>query len=360
MKKIIVTLIVVLALIALGIKGKTLLEQRQDEVKNETLPTVELITAHVVKPTKGKLQKKEPYLAQILSEKSIKLSTRVAGFVQKVYVQESQLVKKGELLVTIDSIELKSTIDALKATLNAQKSDLDLAQSIYKTDKKLYEIGGLAKERLNISKVSLNAKDAIVENTTQKLTQAKHQLSYLQIRAPFDGQIDALLLHEGDLAVASKPILTLSTKEKKLIFSYAPTKESKIVKGKKVFVDSKEIGFVKTIYTASKNALVMAEVALTKDIGLPVGSNINIEVLIAQEEGCIIPENTILHKKDGLFVLEYKDGAFSLVKIEVKLQSKNRTLILDCPTNPIAQASEVKLANLLVHKKVKIIGEDYE
>ena len=360
MKKIIVTIVVVLMVIALGIKGKALLKQREAEVKNETLPTAELITAHVVKPIKGELQNKEPYLAQILSKKSIKLSTRVAGFVEKVYVQESQFVKKGDLLVTIDSIDLRSNIDALKATLNAQKSDLALAYSIYKTDKKLYEVGGLAKQRLKMSKVSLNAKEAVVESTTQKLAQANHQLSYLQIRAPFDGEIDTLLLHKGDLAVASKPILALSTKEKKLIFSYAPTKESKIVKGKKVFVDSKEIGFIKTIYTTSKNALSTAEVALTKKIELPAGSNINIEVLIAKEEGCIIPKNTILHKKDGVFVLEYKDKAFVLVEIEVKLQSRDKILISNCPNNPIAQASEVKLANLLAHKEVKIIGENYE
>lgn len=360
MKKIIVTIIVVLMFIALGIKGKALLKQRQAEIKNETLPAVELITAHVVKPIEGELQNKEPYLAQILSKKSIKLSTRVAGFIEKVYVQESQFVKKTDLLVAIDSIELRSNIDALKATLNAQKSDLALAYRIYKTDKKLYEVGGLAKQRLKMSKVSLNAKEAVVENTTQKLAQANHQLSYHQIRAPFDGEIDTLLLHKGDLAVASKPILTLSAKEKKLIFSYAPTKESKIVKDRKVFVDSKEIGFIKTIYTTSKNALSTAEVALTTEIGLPVGSNINIEVLIAKEEGCIIPKNTILHKKDGLFVLEYKNRAFVLVEIEVKLQSKDKALISTCPNNPIAQASEVKLVNLLAHKEVKIIGEGYE
>jgi RND family efflux transporter MFP subunit len=360
MKKIIKIILIVLAVVAIIVKGKTLLQDRKQQIADESLPADESMVAHVVKATEGELLNKEPYLAQVVSDKSIKLSTKLAGFVEKVFVLESDVVKKGQPLVQIDSIELHSNIEALKATLQAQKSDLALARSIYNRNKKLYEVGGLAKEKLDMSKVALGGKNSIVQSTTQKINQAKHQLSYLQITAPFDGEVDALMLHQGDLAAAGKPILSLSNGKKKLIFSYAPTSSSSIQKGKIVSLDGENIGQIKAIYTTSKNGLVSAEVALEKSLDLPIGSSVNIEVLTNKKQGCIVPQNSILHKKDGLFVLEFKDGVFTPLKVTSLISNQNSLIISPCPTNPIAQESEVKLAKLPAFKNVEVIGDTHE
>ena len=199
-KKIIITVITVLAAVILGVKGKGLLEKRKDAISNEAPPSVAQISVEVVKAKQDTLKNLLSYTAQIFSDKSIKLSTKLAGYVKEVMVEEAQKVKKGELLVTIDAIELQSNIQALTSTLEAQKRDVALAQSIYNRNKKLYQIGGLAKERVDISKVTLSTKRSMLESSRQKIAQLKHQLSYLKIVAPFDGVIDAVLLHEGDLA----------------------------------------------------------------------------------------------------------------------------------------------------------------
>ncbi len=356
MKKGIIAVVVLIAAVALGIKGKGLLESRKAEVANEALPTVEAVTVPVVKATEGMLKNQVSFLAQILSDKSIKLSTKLAGYVEKVFVEESQKVKKGDVLVRIDAIELRSNIEALKATLSAQRNDLALAKSIHARNLKLYKVGGLAKEKLDISAVSLKVKESVLENTTQKIVQLKHQLSYLQIVAPFDGEIDMLFLHEGDLAASGKPILSMSNGAKKLVFSYAPTINTKIVKDQPVFRDAEKIGRVKSIYTTSQNGLVSAEVILSKEVNLPVGSSINIEVLTKGAKGCVIPDNTLLHKKEGTFIMGYEDGKFTPLKVDVQMQEGNRILISPCPSMPIAQASEVKLAQLPAYDKVEIIG----
>ena len=360
MKKIIKTILIVLAVVVIGIKGKGLLSDRKNEIANEALPLVESITAHIVKPSLSKLDNKERYLATVVSDQSIKLSTKLAGFIEKVYVLESDVVKKGQPLVKIDSIELRSNIDALKANLGAQRSDLALSRSIYERNKKLYRVGGLAKEKLDLSRVSLNAKNAGIENTIQKINQANHQLSYLQIKAPFDGVVDALILQEGDLAAAGKPILSLSNGEKKLIFSYAPKADSQIEKGKKVLLDGEVIGEVKSIYTTSKNGLVTAEITLNSALSLPIGSSLSIDILTKSAEGCSVSQNSILHKSDGIYVLEYKDSSFSPLLVKEVISDGENIIITPCPKNPIAQESEVKLAKLPAYKKVDVIGVDDE
>lgn len=351
----IITIIVIILVVALMIKGKGLLESRKAEIANEALPSAASVTVFVVNPTtKGMMRGKESYLAQVGSQKSINLSTKLAGYVEHVFVDESQKVKKGDVLVQLDETELQSSVEALKATLRAQNNDLKLAKSIYMRNMKLFGVGGLSKEKLDISKVAMQSKEAIIENSIQKIDQLQHQLSYLKIVAPFDGEIDAILLHEGDLATSGKPILGMSSGVKKLIFSYTP-KNTSIKKGQEVWTGDQKIGHIKSIYTVSQNGLMNAEVKLTSKLDLPVGSSINIEVLTKVAEGCIVPNDTVLHKKEGTFVMVYTEGKFRPLQVNIKMQDDNRLLIFPCPSTSIAQASEVKLAQLPAHEKVQII-----
>ena len=356
-KKIIIRLIMIIAVVALVIKAKGLLEKRKAQIANEALPTAVSVSVSVVKPVQGMMQNRESYLAQVGSDKSIKLSTKLAGYVERVYVEESQKVKKGDQLIQIDETELQSSIQALQATIIAQRNDLALAKSIYARTMKLFKVGGLAKEKLDISKVAMQAKEAVIENSMQKIEQLKHQLSYLKIVAPFDGEIDAILLHEGDLAASGKPILSMSNGVKKLLFSYTAHRNA-IAKDHLVFAEGQKVGRIKSIYTISQNGLVSAEVKLTSTLDLPVGSSINIEVLTKEAKGCIVPTDTILHKKQSAFAMTYAEGKFSPVKVNVEMQDANRMLISPCPEYPIAQASEVKLAQLPAYDKVNIIGAE--
>ncbi|MDQ7046731.1 MAG: biotin/lipoyl-binding protein [Sulfurovum sp.] len=124
-KKTIVILIIVVVILVLAVR---LLQKRKAEISNATLPSSGVVTVSVVKAKQGTMQYKIPFLAQIVADKSITLSTKLAGYVEKVYVEESQKVTKGEILVRIDAFELNSNIDALQATLNAQENDLNLAK----------------------------------------------------------------------------------------------------------------------------------------------------------------------------------------------------------------------------------------
>ncbi len=353
----IVMVIIVVALLMM--KGKGLLEDRKSEVANEVLPVATSISVSVVNPTQGVLEHKATYLAHIASDKSINLSSKLTGYVEQIFVQESQKVKKGDVLVQIDQMELKSTIQALKATHTAHQDDLALAKSIYARNVKLFRVGGLAKEQLDISSAAVQNKQATLENTIQKIEQQTHQLSYLKIVAPFDAEVDAVLLHEGDLAASGKPILSLSSGVKKLIFSYPPENAS-IQKGLEVWAENEPIGSIKALYTTSSNGLAKAEVELNSTLDLPVGSSLTIHVLTKKSKGCIVPSDTVLHKKEGSFVMMYEKGKFTLVHVTIEMQEDQQMLVSPCPTSAIAKASEVKLSQLPAYDKVEITGAQNE
>jgi len=359
-KKIIITAVALVAVVALGIKGKGLLTTRKAQVADEPKPSGEQLMVNTVEATEATLQDRTPYLAQFLADKSITLSTTLAGYVEKILVAESQVVKKGDLLVRIDTTDLNSSIAALKSTLASQKHDVALARSIYARNQKLHRVGGLSKEQLDVSRVALEAKRSTMENTRKKIEQLTHQLSYLRITAPFDGVIDKLLLHEGDLAAAGKPILSMSNESRKLVFSFAPSQAHKISKGNKVLLQGRPIGKLKTIYTTSKNGLISAEVAVDQPIALPIGSSITIDLVTREAKGCVLPDNTIVHKKSGDYVMLLYKGGFHPYKVRVLMQDDGRQMVTPCPVGKVAQASEVKLSMLPAHNAVTTRGAEGE
>ncbi len=91
----------------------------------------------------------------------------------------------------------------------------------------------------------MDAKKSAIVGTELKIEQLQDQKRYLNIKAPFSGNIDTLILHKGDLAVVGKPILSMSNGIKKLLFNYTPS--SNIQKGQKVFINQQHIGEVTLI-----------------------------------------------------------------------------------------------------------------
>jgi len=353
MKKIIIGLLVLIVLAGLAFKGKALMEQRKTEIVEEPIPQTRTVSVSLTNASEGTMRETQPYLAVVQSDKSIKVATKMAGYIEHLYVEESQWVEKGKLLATIDQSDIDSNIALLRTTLSQQKNDLALARQIYNRNKKLYAVGGLAKEPVDTSRVIMQGKASAIEGTKQKIAQLQEQKNYLKIKAPFSGEIDTLFMHQGDLAVAGKPILSLSNGTKKLVFSFVSGKTS-IEKGQPVYSNNEEIGSINKILTLAKQGLIQAEVTLNKKLNLPLGATINIAILTKVQTGCIVPSSTLLHKSEGTYLMSYKEGKFVPLKVETLMSQNHKELITPCPTTKIAQGSEVLLAKLPVYGEVEI------
>ena len=353
-KKIIITIITLIVAVAIGIKGKGLLEKRKEEIVLEPIPKKSSITVLVTHAENGEIQKSKSFLALLQSDKSIKISTKIAGYIKKVYVKEGEKVIKGTLLASIDEEDINSNIKLLQNSLAQQYNDLSLAKQIYNRNKKLYNIGGLPKEQLDTSKVILDGKSTVIKGTKEKIAQLEHQKTYLKIKAPFSGTVDNIFLYGGDLAVMGKPILTISSGIKKVVFSYS-LDTTDIKKGQKAFYRGENIGEITTIKPLAKQGLAQAEIILTKPLNIPLGSSINIDILIKKVTGCIVSNKTLIHKKDGTYIMVYNGSRFNEQKVKTLLSNNQETILDSCSKEPIAIGNEVELVKLGAYKDINII-----
>jgi membrane fusion protein (multidrug efflux system) len=353
MKKIIIAIIVIaIAFLA----AKYLMAQKKEVLELATPKTYK----HSIKTTRAKrdtLSQTRDFLAQLLASKNAIIASKFSAEIKKIYVKENSIVKKGELLVALDDREIRANI----ATLQKQKKTLDIdvanAKRSLERNKKLLDIEAISQEKYDDSNLAYQSKVTNLQATLQKIKQAKAQLTYLLIKAPFSGRVGTIYLDAGNLASPSKPIISLNSDDQKLIFSYAATSDL-INQGQKVLVDAKEIGEITKTYDDAKNALLVAEVKPSVALAFANKSFINISVVTATQEGCTIPLNAILNKKDKKSIMLYKDGKFQAQKINVLLQNTQKALIESCPKEKIAIASEAKLSLLPALGSVNIIEEN--
>ena len=347
MKKII---LVIVAILIVVFAAKFLMKQKEDV---ENLPTAKKYakSVDIVMPKEGQVSQKAEFLAEVLSSKSANIATKAVARIKKIYVNENDKVKKGDLLVSLDDKDILSNLESLKKQKNALKIDVANAKKIYLRNKKLLKTDTISKDTLDNSKVIYHTKLSALDGINSKITQTDVMLQYLNIKAPFSGIIGSKLLDAGSLAPAGKAILTLNSDNQKLTFLFSQNAKP-IVSGQKVFLDNKEVGSISKIYDDARNTLLVAEVKLNKTLPLANKSYKTIEVEVDSKKGCTLPINALLHKSDGIYIMAYKDKKFTQLKVDVQLENAKKALVSPCPKEPVATASEAKLAILPTYGEV--------
>jgi RND family efflux transporter MFP subunit len=268
-------------------------------------------------------------------------------------VKENSIVKKGELLIALDDRETRANIATLKKQKETLAIDVANAKRSLQRNKKLLDIEAISQEKYDDANVNYQNKVTNFQATVEKIKQSEAQLTYLIIRAPFNGRVGTIFLDAGNLASPSKPIISLNSDDQKLIFSYVATPQA-ISEGQKVLVDNKEVGEITKTYDDAKNALLVAEIKLSTPLAFANKSFINIDVVTAEQKGCAIPLNAILNKKDERFIMLYKDDRFQAQKINVLLENTQDAILSSCPKERVAVASEAKLSILPILGSVNI------
>lgn len=151
------------------------------------------------------------YVCQIHAISHIEMRSQEKGYLQNIYVDEGQHVKKGQQMFQI--------MPALyEAELEKSKAEVDVAEIEYKTTKNLADSNIVSKNELAMAKARLDKEKADV-------TMAQAHLSFTDIRAPFDGIMDKFNQRLGSLVDEGALLTTLSDNSKMWVYFNVPEAE---------------------------------------------------------------------------------------------------------------------------------------
>ncbi|ANZ12341.1 multidrug resistance protein [Vibrio parahaemolyticus] len=137
----------------------------------------------------------DAFLARIDATYRAQLSFQVGGEVEKLLVRMGQGVEKGEVLATLDPKDLQLALDAAQAQYALAKTQWERAKSLY--SKKL------------ISTDSYDQKETQYKAALASFEQAKTDLGYTKIQAPFDGVVSYTYVKPYQVVGEKQEILNL-------------------------------------------------------------------------------------------------------------------------------------------------------
>jgi RND family efflux transporter MFP subunit len=135
------------------------------------------------------------------------LRAEVSATVIKVHKENGEPVRKGDLLVTLDSSVLRDNLSSAEESLRAAAQSLDGAERQYQRMKSLQAQGMVSMQGLEESEIKRNAAQSEHVASKARVAAAKQQLERTEVRAPFTGVVSARKASAGDTAQIGKELI---------------------------------------------------------------------------------------------------------------------------------------------------------
>jgi multidrug efflux pump subunit AcrA (membrane-fusion protein) len=179
---------VMLALLALGLAG---CEPAQPRAAPPAAPAVT-----VAKPTKRLVAEQDEYVGRFVAVDAIEIRARVSGYLDTIHFKDGQLVKKGDLLFTIDRRPFEATLAQTQANLTQARANFAYAEADLERGQGLVRGSTITQQTFDQRTQAKRVAEASVAAQEAAVRQATLDLEFTELRAPASGRI-------GDRRVSS-------------------------------------------------------------------------------------------------------------------------------------------------------------
>jgi RND family efflux transporter MFP subunit len=177
-----------------------------DKSKEKTAPPPPTVTVTEV------AQHKIPIIMQfsgtITSVKTVDIIPRVSGYIEKRYFEEGTFVKEGDPLYLIDPRPFQARLDAHMAQLKSDQASLAYWENEAARYQRLAAQGAASQEKKEGALTKLNETRAAIEKDKADIENARLELSFTRIKAPFSGRIQQTRINVGNLVQQQRDVLT--------------------------------------------------------------------------------------------------------------------------------------------------------
>lgn len=157
-------------------------------------------------------------MGTVIPANQVNVQSQVSGILQKIYVQEGQEVKKGQLLAEIDPAALQMTLQQALGNLQQTEAQRSHAQSELNRFELLFKQDSIAKQQVEQQQSLLKQLDAQVKANQAQVDSARLQLSYSKIYAPISGRVGFKQKDPGNLVQANEATALLSITQVRPIY----------------------------------------------------------------------------------------------------------------------------------------------
>lgn len=127
------------------------------------------------------------------------LVARVQGFIQEISYKDGDPVKAGTVLFVIEPEPYQLALDQANSAKASADAALKQSEAEYERQAALVAKTFATKQDLEKAEAARDANVAVQQQAAANIKQAELNLSYTQVKAPFDGVVTARLVSVGEL-----------------------------------------------------------------------------------------------------------------------------------------------------------------
>jgi len=158
------------------------------------------------------------YVAEIQSLQNVEIRAKIKGYIEKIYVDEGRPVKAGQTLFSISNKEFNQELLKAKAILKTAVAEAKTAELELQNVKTLSDKNIVSKTELEKAQANLDAANARIDEAKANEATANINLSFSEIKAPFDGTINLIPFKTGSLIDEGTLLTKLSNNKE--VFAY--------------------------------------------------------------------------------------------------------------------------------------------
>lgn len=280
----------------------------------------EVGTLLVTSPLKKDTTIVQDYVCQIHAIQHIEIRALEKGYLQKIFVDEGQLVKKGQMMFQIMPM-------MYEAEMQKAQAEADFAKTEYLNAKMLADSNIISKNQLALVRAKYNKAKA-------ELSLSQVRLGFTEIKAPFDGIMDRFQVRLGSLVDEGDLLTTLSDNSKLWVYFNVPeaqylnfktVNQGENMKNVRLLMANNELfehpGVVETVEADFNNET--GNIAFRATFPNPKGllrhgETGNVQMVIPLKNAVIIPQKATFEVLDKKYVYVIgKDNKIHSKEIEI-------------------------------------------
>ena len=153
----------------------------------------------VVKPQTQSVSSYVEVTGNAASVNAVKLIARVEGYLDQIHYEDGQFVKKGDLLFTIQQDQYKDQLQQAQAQVLTAQAALTYAKTEFVRYSKLVKQDAATQTEVDHWVFERASAEASLLSAQAQVALAKLNLSYTEVRAPFDGIVGKHLIDPGNV-----------------------------------------------------------------------------------------------------------------------------------------------------------------
>ncbi len=280
------------------------------------------------------------------SRNRVDVIARVAGRVKAVHVRAGQLVKKGDVLLELESEDFVAKLSAAESRLSTAKANLERMEKEHKRIRLLAKDGLASSHDQDAATANWKSALAALDGAEAAVQDALTQLSYTTLKSPIDGIVADKSINPGDFAMPALASNRDVTEGPVLVTVYGPDSmwieariperfSSQIKTGTpvQVMIDSADLlldaSFDQVVPVVDQaNRSFIARIDLPPAPDLKLGMLGRVRFAIGSRAAIIVPSQSLLKRGQLDTVFVDDDGMAVLRMVRTGRQQADGTEVL--------------------------------